>query len=266
MSSLLLVLLILLIGNSVSSQGSDNSLASDLFGSTLYRWDTSDKSVVEETTDSLLQGKKVVGVYFSASWCGPCQQFTPLLADFYARMKKEGKSFEVVWVSRDRSPQEFLEYYKKMPWLAVTWENYQRIGQKLGALYQMKGIPHLAILHGDDYSLLTSDGRSQLIRDKYGLEFPWRPRTLLALIPKPVKKFFAAKLQSFSQVCLNFLSGVIEGVAPKKLLQKLQAKGMQLAKELLKQGIEAGRLAIESLLRMGREVLEKQGILATQTS
>lgn len=252
------------MSNSVSSQGSSQSgsSASDLFGSTLYRWDKDDNSVVEETTDSLLKDKKVIGVYFSASWCGPCRQFTPLLSEFYARMKKEGKSFEVIWVSRDRSPQEFLEYYGKMPWLAVTWENYQRVGQQLGALYQMKGIPHLAILDGEDWSLLTSDGRSQVMRDKYGLEFPWRPRTLLALVPKPVKKFFAAKLQSVARACWNVLRGAVEGVAPGKLLQRLQAEAAKLAAELMRQCVQAGQQAVQALLRLGRDVLEKQGLIA----
>ena len=33
--------------------------------------------------DSALEGKDLVLYYFSAHWCPPCRQFTPLLKDFY---------------------------------------------------------------------------------------------------------------------------------------------------------------------------------------
>ena len=41
---------------------------------------------------------KIVALYFSASWCGPCQQFTPLLKTFYTAIKRLGKPFEIVFV------------------------------------------------------------------------------------------------------------------------------------------------------------------------
>ncbi len=44
-----------------------------------------------------LQGK-YVGVYFSASWCPPCQRFTPMLIKAYSDSLK-GKNFEIVFVS-----------------------------------------------------------------------------------------------------------------------------------------------------------------------
>ena len=33
--------------------------------------------------DSALAGKNLVLYYFSAHWCPPCRQFTPMLKDFY---------------------------------------------------------------------------------------------------------------------------------------------------------------------------------------
>merc|ERR1711939_1243973 len=61
---------------------------------------------------------KVIGLYFSAHWCPPCRQFTPMLVDAYKKHLK-AKNLEVIFVSSDKSPQEFAEYYGTMPWLAI---------------------------------------------------------------------------------------------------------------------------------------------------
>lgn len=81
-------------------------------------------------------------------------------------MKKKGKSFEIVLVSRDRSPDEFVEYYKKMPWLAVTWDNLPTIAEKAGRLLKLAGIPHFVILDGYDASIITLNGRDMVKKDK----------------------------------------------------------------------------------------------------
>jgi nucleoredoxin len=38
---------------------------------------------------------KVLALYFSASWCKPCREFTPRLAELYKKLKAEGKELEV---------------------------------------------------------------------------------------------------------------------------------------------------------------------------
>lgn len=83
---------------------------------------------------------KIVGIYFSAHWyiqyviqsfhkfliyryrlrCGPCRNFTPVLADFYKNHAKS-KNFEVIFVSSDSDDESFNEYYAEMPWLALAY-------------------------------------------------------------------------------------------------------------------------------------------------
>ena len=57
----------------------------------------------------------VVGLYFSAHWCGPCRGFTPELVKVHKEVAAAGKSFEVVFVSSDEDQDAFDEYFGDMP-------------------------------------------------------------------------------------------------------------------------------------------------------
>jgi len=101
---------------------------------------------------------KVIGLYFSASWCGPCKMFTPELVKFRDR---NDEKFEVVFVSSDRSAEDQQEYMKDydMEWSAIPYDSPLR--QELGAKYEVRGIPSLVIVD-DQGNLITKDGRSEI--------------------------------------------------------------------------------------------------------
>ena len=63
---------------------------------------------------SSLKGS-VVGLYFSAHWCGPCRSFTPKLVEVYKACQKASKKFQVVFCSSDHNENEFNSYYKVPP-------------------------------------------------------------------------------------------------------------------------------------------------------
>jgi nucleoredoxin len=106
---------------------------------------------------SSLKGK-IIGLYFSASWCGPCRAFTPELVK--ARDKNDDE-FEVVLVGADRSAedqQKYMEDYE-MEWPAIPFNSPLR--QQLGKKFGISGIPALVILD-DRGNLITKNGRAQV--------------------------------------------------------------------------------------------------------
>ena len=111
----------------------------------------------DKVETSSLEGK-VIGLYFSASWCGPCRAFTPQLVEF--RDRNDDK-FEVVFVSSDRSGEDQQAYMKDydMEWPAIPFDSPLR--QELGAKYCIRGIPSLIIID-DQGNLITKDGRSEM--------------------------------------------------------------------------------------------------------
>jgi hypothetical protein len=56
--------------------------------------------------------------------CSPCKGFTPGLVEFYKKSRDE-KNFEVIFVSMDKSEEDFKKYYAEMPWLALSFEAKQ---------------------------------------------------------------------------------------------------------------------------------------------
>ncbi|KAF0695676.1 hypothetical protein As57867_013471, partial [Aphanomyces stellatus] len=99
----------------------------------------------ESFTTEALKGKHL-GLYFSASWCGPCQHFTPHLAMAYDNAKAAGHDLEIVFVSGDRDSSSFDAYRQKMPWLALPFDAAQSAYEELTEMFGVEGIPHLVVL------------------------------------------------------------------------------------------------------------------------
>ncbi|GKF55165.1 probable nucleoredoxin 1, partial [Tanacetum coccineum] len=100
-------------------------------------------------------GKLVVGLYFSASWCPPCQRFTPNLIDVYNELADKG-DFEIVFVSADEDEESFNGYFSKMPWLAVPFSD-TKTRDALDGCFKVSGIPHLVFLD-ESGKVLTDTG------------------------------------------------------------------------------------------------------------
>lgn len=113
---------------------------------------------------------KYVLLYFSASWCPPCRQFTPVLADFYNK-HKDAKNFEVVFCSWDQSDADFAKYLKSHPdWLAIDRTHVDA----LAAIYDIRTIPAVIIVDAQTGELITYKGRFGVSSDPAGKNFPWR--------------------------------------------------------------------------------------------
>ncbi|KRX04330.1 Thioredoxin-like fold [Pseudocohnilembus persalinus] len=106
-----------------------------------------------------LQKNEFTGLYFSASWCGPCRIFTPKLRQCYDIWKQqEDKKVEIVFVSNDKSENEFVQYfYRNQNWLAVPYMDRQRLNT-LGQVCRVSGLPSLIILD-DKGKIVTKDGK-----------------------------------------------------------------------------------------------------------
>lgn len=130
-----------------------------------------------ESAEEALAGVKYVLVYFSAHWCPPCRTFTPALRRFYDR-HSGAKSFEVVFVSRDKSESAMKAYVETAhgEWLAMSYTTAKTLGAQWLNEYAIASIPALLVFEkAEDGSrkLITRVGRDMVIHDEDAERFPW---------------------------------------------------------------------------------------------
>jgi len=107
-------------------------------------------------------------LYFSASWCPPCKKVTPRLMEFY---QKSPASVEVLFISADKSEEEYQKYANTMPWLSIDYRD-QVLIDALRTRYYVEGIPAVVVVSRDG-ELIHENAVDKLMRDPGG--FPWLP-------------------------------------------------------------------------------------------
>jgi len=105
-----------------------------------------------------LGGKEFILLYASASWCGPCRQFTPKLVQWYQSLNTNA-GIEVVFLSADHDEKSMLSYYSKMPWLAVDYDDDAR--EALLGYIKVSGIPRLCVLDGRTGRIIVDNAVGQ---------------------------------------------------------------------------------------------------------
>ena len=104
-----------------------------------------------------LNKKKLIGIYFSAHWCGPCRNFTPKLVEFYKAVQEQHPGeFEVIFASSDSDAHAYDEYYATMPWLSVPFGD--AFVKDTKTALGVSGIPTLTIIRADTGKVIVVEG------------------------------------------------------------------------------------------------------------
>lgn len=132
-----------------------------------------DKKEEEPEVEKVIPGRysasqvlkdKIVGLYFSAGWCPPCQQFTPLLGQVYDELQNRKSNFAVVFISYDKNEDEMEKYFrsKHRDWFALPFDD--PLKEELKIKYHVTAVPRFIVVHRDGEPI-TLKGRKE-IHDK----------------------------------------------------------------------------------------------------
>lgn len=117
---------------------------------------------------SSLRGK-VVLIDFWASWCKPCRQENPNVVKLY--QKYNGKGFQIIGVSLDRSKEEWVKAIKddQLSWVHVSdlqfWQN------AAARLYSVSQIPQSFLLDKEG-KIIAKGLRGEQLAEKLNELFP----------------------------------------------------------------------------------------------
>jgi len=138
------------------------------------------KSTGPQPTRNALTGTSRVALLFTASWCPPCRQFTPRLAA--AVQKLQAPDLTVVYVPMESDDQAITACFSRMPWLMLSRkctcgstqgqckeQCASKVGSRLVARYRVQGIPDMVILHGLTGSVVSRQGRDDIVSRNFDL-------------------------------------------------------------------------------------------------
>jgi thiol-disulfide isomerase/thioredoxin len=95
--------------------------------------------------------------YYTASWCPPCQAFTPSLVNFYNKHKND--KFELVLITSDGDAADMEGYAadKKMPWPQLKHSKAKSFKGKFD--HGVRGIPAVIVCDLEG-KIVSRDGRN----------------------------------------------------------------------------------------------------------
>lgn len=177
------------------------------------------------SVNDVLKDIDVLGIYFSAHWCPPCQQFTPKFADAYKKLKEAGKNFEVIFASSDKNEDAFKQYFSEMPWLALPYDK-RDAKEDLATRYKCQGIPYLVFIDTKTWKTITTNGRGGVSSPSFIEDFPYHPKPL-----NDLSESMDGLMNGFSFICFNDFADPETQKANKDVILPIAKAHSELGKE-----------------------------------
>jgi hypothetical protein len=143
-------------------------------------------------------------------------------------LKKKSMEFEIVWVSHDRTSDDFVQYFQQMPWLAMAADRVAVEGRQLSSLFGVRGIPALVLLDASlpdsQVTVLSTDGVAKVSLDPYAREFPYTPALSVLkalLVPRQLRDYIHRKKENSVATLKSALNNALRKASPTNIVKYL---------------------------------------------
>ncbi|KAK8809821.1 hypothetical protein WA158_000764 [Blastocystis sp. Blastoise] len=161
---------------------------------------------------------KYVGLYFCATWCGTCRQFSTIITKAYQICQKNKQPFELVVISRDVTKDNFDLLMSKFPWYAIPYEN-ENLREQLCKMYSVVSLPFLVMINPEG-EIINLNARQFMTQDLFA--FPWKELSIYEhLSPYLRRKFEKVDVSTIKNKCLILLFTASWSNASHKFTTKL---------------------------------------------
>jgi nucleoredoxin len=113
----------------------------------------------EEITFSQLETCKLICLFFTASWCNPCELFSKQLLELYEEANQGEKLLEIISVTFEKNEQDFKANITNKPWLFLPYGN-----SKINELKNNYNILDIPIFYVMDLNgnIIVDDARKEI--------------------------------------------------------------------------------------------------------
>jgi len=117
-------------------------------------------------------GSKIsfIGLFFTGSWCPPCEKFAEELVEVYNEANSKERIMEIIQVSNEKNEKEFSEGIANKPWIFVQY-NDQFI-DFLVHEYKVNYLPVFLVLT-KDRNIISDTGRRDFIENGVKVHEKW---------------------------------------------------------------------------------------------
>lgn len=98
-------------------------------------------------------------LFFTASWCSPCEIFARELVEIYNETNQGEKVFEIIQISFEKSEDIYKKSIITKPWIFIPYNDPKN--QEICDYFNVLTVPMFFVLNKDG-SILTDTGRKEI--------------------------------------------------------------------------------------------------------
>ena len=112
----------------------------------------------------------IIGLFFTGSWCPPCEKFAQELIEVYNDANSKEKIIEIIQVSNEKNEKEFEEGIANKPWIFVHFND--NFTDYLVNEYKVTQLPVLIIVR-KDRNIISDTGRREVAENGVKVHEKW---------------------------------------------------------------------------------------------